>query len=51
VHREHQAIYEAIARQDRDAAHAAMRAHLARSREKLRQAYAAGQGDEPSATA
>ncbi len=50
VHREHQAIYEAIARQDPDAAHAAMRAHLARSQEKLRQAYAAGQGDENPAT-
>ncbi|MEK7943833.1 FadR/GntR family transcriptional regulator [Pigmentiphaga sp. YJ18] len=50
VHREHQAIYEAIARQDGDAAHAAMRTHLARSREKVRQAYAAGQGDAAAAT-
>jgi len=45
VHREHQAIYDAIARRDEAAAHAAMHAHLTRSREKLRQAYAAGQGD------
>lgn len=50
VHREHQAIHEAIAHQDKEAAHAAMHAHLTRSREKLRQAYAAGKGDEAAAT-
>jgi DNA-binding FadR family transcriptional regulator len=38
VNREHEAIYEAIARRDGDAARAAMRLHLTNSRERLRQA-------------
>lgn len=37
VNREHQDIYRAIARGDADAARAAMRTHLANSRERLRQ--------------
>ena len=37
VNREHQDIYSAIARGDEDAARAAMRTHLANSRERLRQ--------------
>ncbi|MBD9426289.1 MULTISPECIES: FadR/GntR family transcriptional regulator [Pseudomonadaceae] len=37
--REHEDIYEAIARQDADAARAAMRLHLTNSRERLRQAH------------
>ena len=37
--REHEEIYEAIARQDSDAARAAMRLHLTNSRERLRQAH------------
>ncbi|WP_028241844.1 FadR/GntR family transcriptional regulator [Stutzerimonas azotifigens] len=37
--REHQEIYDAIARQDPDAARAAMRLHLTNSRERLRQAH------------
>ena len=41
VHREHQEIYDAIARQDADAARAAMRTHLANSRERLRTAHQA----------
>jgi len=36
VHREHQDIADAIARQDPEAARAAMRTHLANSRERLR---------------
>ncbi|MNJ58645.1 HTH-type transcriptional regulator LutR [compost metagenome] len=36
---EHEAIYEAIARQDADAARAAMRLHLTNSRERLRLAH------------
>jgi DNA-binding FadR family transcriptional regulator len=36
VHREHQDIFDAIARQDPEAARAAMRTHLANSRERLR---------------
>jgi DNA-binding FadR family transcriptional regulator len=38
VNGEHRAIYDAIARQDPDAARAAMRTHLSNSRERLRQA-------------
>ena len=38
VNGEHQDIYDAIARQDADAARAAMRTHLSNSRERLRQA-------------
>lgn len=37
--REHEEIYSAIARQDADAARAAMRLHLTNSRERLRQAH------------
>lgn len=36
VHREHEKIYEAIHRQDVDAARTAMRTHLSNSRERLR---------------
>jgi GntR family transcriptional repressor for pyruvate dehydrogenase complex len=42
--REHEEIYEAIARQDSDAARAAMRLHLTNSRERLRQAHEEAQG-------
>ncbi|MER1966733.1 FadR/GntR family transcriptional regulator [Castellaniella sp. GW247-6E4] len=38
VHLEHEDIYSAIARKDPDAARAAMRTHLANSRERLRKA-------------
>lgn len=37
--REHEQIYEAIARQDAESARAAMRLHLTNSRERLRKAY------------
>ncbi len=37
--REHEQIYEAIARQDPESARAAMRLHLTNSRERLRQAH------------
>jgi GntR family transcriptional repressor for pyruvate dehydrogenase complex len=37
VHREHEDIYNAILRQDPEAARAAMRTHLSNSRERLRQ--------------
>ena len=37
VNDEHRVIYRAIARRDPDAARAAMRTHLANSRERLRQ--------------
>lgn len=43
VNREHEAIYEAIARRDPDAARAAMRLHLTNSRERLRQAREASE--------
>lgn len=39
VHGEHDNIYQAIAAQDADAARAAMRTHLANSRERLRRAH------------
>ncbi|WP_150293546.1 FadR/GntR family transcriptional regulator [Pseudomonas extremaustralis] len=39
--REHEAIYQAIARGDSDAARAAMRLHLSNSRERMRRSYAA----------
>ena len=42
VHAEHESIYDAIANQDPEAARAAMRTHLANSRERRRRA--AGQG-------
>jgi GntR family transcriptional repressor for pyruvate dehydrogenase complex len=38
VNREHESIYDAIARQDADAARAAMRTHLSNSRERRRRA-------------
>lgn len=44
VHREHQSIFEAIERGDVDAARAAMRTHLANSRERLRRAQEAAHG-------
>jgi len=37
--REHEDIYQAIARRDADAARAAMRLHLSNSRERMRRAY------------
>jgi GntR family transcriptional regulator, transcriptional repressor for pyruvate dehydrogenase complex len=43
VHREHQDIHDAIARRDPEAARAAMRTHLANSRERLRRARDAAQ--------
>lgn len=47
---EHEDIYEAIARRDQEAARAAMRTHLAKSRERLRRAHeAAGQAGGDSA--
>lgn len=39
--REHEAIYQAIARGDSDAARAAMRLHLSNSRERMRRSYEA----------
>jgi len=44
--REHEEIYEAIARQDSDAARAAMRLHLTNSRERLRHAHEAAERAE-----
>jgi GntR family transcriptional regulator, transcriptional repressor for pyruvate dehydrogenase complex len=41
VHREHEDIWRAIARQDAEGARAAMRTHLSNSRERLRQAQEA----------
>lgn len=41
INREHEDIYDAIARQDPDGARAAMRAHLTNSRERLRRAHGA----------
>jgi DNA-binding FadR family transcriptional regulator len=43
VHLEHEDIYNAIVRKDPDAARAAMRTHLANSRERLRRAQEAVQ--------
>ncbi|CAM5180259.1 DNA-binding FadR family transcriptional regulator OS=Castellaniella defragrans OX=75697 GN=HNR28_001541 PE=4 SV=1 [Castellaniella defragrans] len=45
VHLEHEDIYNAIARKDPDAARAAMRTHLANSRERLRRAQEAAVRD------
>ncbi|TAN27547.1 MAG: FadR family transcriptional regulator [Castellaniella sp.] len=45
VHLEHEDIYSAIVRKDPDAARAAMRTHLANSRERLRRAQAAAAQD------
>ena len=42
VHAEHESLYEAIARQDADAARAAMRTHLSNSRERRRRAMPRG---------
>lgn len=42
VNREHESIADAIDRRDADAARAAMRTHLANSRERLRRAHALG---------
>jgi DNA-binding FadR family transcriptional regulator len=44
VNREHEDIYNAIARKDPEAARAAMRTHLANSRERLRRAQEAATG-------
>lgn len=44
VNAEHESIYDAIAAQDPDAARAAMRTHLANSRERRRRAFAAEAG-------
>ncbi|MDO3533564.1 FadR/GntR family transcriptional regulator [Ralstonia pseudosolanacearum] len=46
VSREHRSIYEAISRQDPEAARAAMRMHLSNSRERLRRAH--GQAGHPA---
>ncbi|MBV8618061.1 MAG: FadR family transcriptional regulator [Curvibacter sp.] len=43
VHREHEEIFDAIARQDAESARAAMRIHLTNSRERLRRAQAAAE--------
>jgi GntR family transcriptional repressor for pyruvate dehydrogenase complex len=43
VNREHEDIYQAILRQDSEMARSAMRLHLSNSRERLRQAMAAGE--------
>jgi DNA-binding FadR family transcriptional regulator len=43
VNREHQDIFEAIERRDPDAARAAMRTHLANSRERLKRAHEASE--------
>jgi len=43
VNREHEEIYEAIARRDPESARAAMRIHLTNSRERLRRAHEASQ--------
>jgi DNA-binding GntR family transcriptional regulator len=40
VNREHESIFEAIARHDAESARAAMRMHLSNSRERLRRASA-----------
>lgn len=49
VNREHEEIYEAIARHDAEAARAAMRLHLTNSRERLRRARDAAQAAEAPA--
>lgn len=48
VNREHEEIYAAIARQDAQAAQAAMRLHLTNSRERLRLAQQAAAGASPA---
>jgi GntR family transcriptional repressor for pyruvate dehydrogenase complex len=47
--REHEQIFESIARQDSDAARAAMRLHLTNSRERLRQAHEAAEAQAQQA--
>ena len=47
VHGEHESIYDAIAARDADAARAAMRTHLANSRERRRRASAEGAAEPP----
>jgi GntR family transcriptional repressor for pyruvate dehydrogenase complex len=49
VNREHEEIYEAIARRDPEAARAAMRLHLTNSRERLRRAQEAVQAADAAA--
>ena len=49
VNREHEEIYAAIERQDAEAARAAMRIHLANSRERMRKAQLAGSGKTTTA--
>ena len=49
VNGEHESIYDAIAARDADAARAAMRTHLANSRERRRRASAEGEGGADSA--
>jgi GntR family transcriptional repressor for pyruvate dehydrogenase complex len=46
--REHEEIYDAIARRDPDAARAAMRLHLTNSRERLRRAQQRAEADKPN---
>jgi GntR family transcriptional repressor for pyruvate dehydrogenase complex len=49
IHQEHEDIFNAIARKDPDSARAAMRTHLANSRERLRRSpVAKGHGDNDS---
>lgn len=50
VNREHEQIYEAIARRDAESARAAMRIHLTNSRERLRRAQEAAQAAAGAAT-
>ncbi len=51
VNGEHESIYDAIAARDADAARAAMRTHLANSRERRRRASAEGEGGADGAAA
>jgi len=46
VNREHEEVYDAIARQDPESARAAMRIHLTNSRERLRRAQALAQAGQ-----
>ncbi|MFC0710656.1 FadR/GntR family transcriptional regulator [Azorhizophilus paspali] len=48
--REHEEVYEAIARQDVEAARAAMRLHLINSRERLRQAHEEAESRQANST-
>ncbi|WP_409337987.1 FadR/GntR family transcriptional regulator [Curvibacter microcysteis] len=50
VNREHEEIFDAIARQDAESARAAMRIHLTNSRERLRRAQALAQAGQAAAT-